>query len=69
MIMILYYADINRLVEGWDIAFEEHFSHKLNPSLNSSMNLELVFVDANYSIFGGTSARYSFVRLTSLLMS
>lgn len=51
--MILYYAYINRLVEDWDIASAEHCSHKLNPSLSSNMNLELVSVHASYSIFLG----------------
>ncbi|GFP84196.1 vacuolar protein sorting-associated protein 54 chloroplastic [Phtheirospermum japonicum] len=37
-----------RLVEGWGIAFVERYSHKLNPSLNSSMNLESVFIAANF---------------------
>ena len=40
----------NRLVEGWDIASGEHCSHRPNPLLISSMNLELV-PDPNYQLF------------------
>jgi hypothetical protein len=41
--IILFYANINRLVEGWDIAYVEHYSLRPKPLLTFSMNLELVF--------------------------
>lgn len=53
MIMMLYHAYTNRLVEDWDIASAEHCSRKLNPSLSSNMNLELVPVHVSYSTFLG----------------
>lgn len=40
--MMLIYANINRLVEGWDIAYVEHCSLRPKPLSNSSMNLALV---------------------------
>lgn len=44
--IILFYAKINRLVEGWDIAYVEHCSLRPKPLLTFSMNLELVFDQA-----------------------
>lgn len=40
--MTLFYANINRLVEGWDIAYVEHCSLRPKPLSSSSMNLALV---------------------------
>lgn len=43
-IIYLFFVNLNRLVEGWDIAFEEHCSHRPKPLLILSMNLELVLI-------------------------
>ena len=42
--MMLLYANINRLVEGWDIAYGEPCSLRAKPLLSPSMNLELVSI-------------------------
>ena len=57
--MMPFYANINRLVEDWVIAFGERYSHRLNPLLSFSMNLELVSAAEFHLVFvGNLACRY-----------